>query len=54
MDLFNATVGFIGSATNFGIWTSAIKEITVASELDHRNKISKTLYVYNKFVCYEN
>jgi O-antigen/teichoic acid export membrane protein len=52
MSIFNATIGFIGSVTNFGLGTSAIKEIAVASELDDRNKISETLYVLNKLVWF--
>lgn len=52
LGLFNVTVGFIGSITNFGLGTSAIKEIAVANEKDQENKISETLYVLKKLVWF--
>jgi O-antigen/teichoic acid export membrane protein len=50
--LFNVTVSFVSSITNFGLGTSAIKEIAVANEQNKENKISETLYVLKKLVWF--
>jgi O-antigen/teichoic acid export membrane protein len=52
LGLFNVTIGFIGSFTNFGLGTSAIKEIAVANEQDQKHKTSELLYVLNRLVWF--
>jgi O-antigen/teichoic acid export membrane protein len=50
--LLNTTIALIGSITNFGLSTSAIKEIAVANELGERNKITETLNILKKLVWF--
>ncbi|MFC6098069.1 O-antigen translocase [Flavobacterium qiangtangense] len=48
--LLVATTSLIGSFTNFGLGTSAIRDIAVANETDNPKKIARVVSVFRKLV----
>ena len=50
VSIFTSTIGLIGQITNFGLGTSAVKNIAVASETNDSNKLAKTTSVFRKLV----
>lgn len=50
MGLFLSTIGLVTSLTNFGLETSAIKNVSEASASENQRKVSKTVTVLRKMV----
>ncbi|MET3730533.1 oligosaccharide flippase family protein [Moheibacter stercoris] len=50
MSLFLSSISLVTSATNFGLGTSAVRDIAEANSKDDRDKISETLGVFRKLV----
>jgi len=50
MGLLNSTVGLIGSMTNFGLKTSAVKDIAAASGTNDHRRIAITITVLRRLV----
>ncbi len=50
MGLLSSTVGIVGSLTNFGLGTSAVKDIAAASATDDQAKIAETVTVLRRLV----
>ncbi|WP_406844511.1 O-antigen translocase [Flavobacterium soyae] len=50
VSIFTSTIGLIGQITNFGLGTSAVKNITIASETNDQQKLAKTTSVFRKLV----
>lgn len=50
MGLLNSTIGIIGSLTNFGLSTSAVKDIAAANGSNDSYQISRTITVFRRVV----
>ena len=50
MGLLNSTIGLIGSLTNFGLGTSAVKDIAAAHNTENSNRIAIVVTVFRRFV----
>ncbi|MDO8316017.1 MAG: O-antigen translocase [Flavobacterium sp.] len=50
MGLLTATVGLVSSLTNFGLGTSAIRDIAAANETGYQNRINKVVTVFRRLV----
>lgn len=50
MGLLTSTLGLIASATNFGLGTSAVKDIAAANGTGNTEKISETVSVFRKLI----
>lgn len=50
MGLLSSAVGIVGSLTNFGLGTSAVKDIAAASATDDQAKIAETVTVLRRLV----
>ena len=50
--LLTATTGLVGSLTNFGLGTSAIRDVAVANESNDPKKIAKVITVFRKLVWF--
>jgi O-antigen/teichoic acid export membrane protein len=48
--LLNSTTGLVSSLTNFGLGTSAIRDIAAANENGSQNRISKVVTVFRRLV----
>jgi O-antigen/teichoic acid export membrane protein len=48
--LLNSTIGIIGFLTNFGLGTSAVKDISAANSLNNEEHIGRIIAVYKKLV----
>ncbi len=52
LGLFNSTINFIGSITNFGLGTSAINEITSSNQAEDKHKLNTTISVLKTLVWF--
>lgn len=52
LGLYTATVGFIGSLTNFGLGTSAVKDIAAANESQNKERIATVVVVVRRLVWF--
>ena len=52
MGLLTATLGIIGSLTNFGLSTSAVKDIATASGTGDEKRISKVVTAFSRLVWF--
>ena len=50
LSLLNSTIGFIGSLTNFGLKTSAVKDIAASNNTKNKDEIVKTVSVIRNLV----
>lgn len=50
LGLFNATIGLISSVTNFGLGTSAVREVAAANESEDFKKLQVIAAVFQKLV----
>jgi len=50
VSIFTSTIGLLAQITNFGLGTSAVKNITIASEANDHQKLAKTTSVFLKLV----
>lgn len=48
--LLNSTTAFIGSVTNLGLGTSAVRDVAVASSSNNEEQIAKTVTVFRRWV----
>lgn len=48
--LFTSTTGLISGITNFGLGTSAVRDIATANESNNVERISKVIYVFKRLV----
>lgn len=48
--LLTSTAGLVGSLTNFGLGTSAIRDIAAANESGNQNRINKVVTVFRRLV----
>jgi O-antigen/teichoic acid export membrane protein len=48
--LFTSTTGLVGSITNFGLGTSAVRNISEARESDDQTRISKAITILRKLI----
>jgi O-antigen/teichoic acid export membrane protein len=49
-NLLNSTTGLIGGLTNFGLGTSAVKDIATANETGNENRIATVVTVFRRLV----
>lgn len=50
MGLLTSTIGIVGSLTNFGLGTSAVKDIAEAHGTEDQNRIATVVSVFRRFV----
>ncbi|SEO50167.1 Membrane protein involved in the export of O-antigen and teichoic acid [Flavobacterium sp. CF108] len=50
VSIFTSTIGLLGQITNLGLGTSAVKNISKASETNDQEKLAKTATVFRKLV----
>lgn len=50
MGLLQTSISLVSSATNFGLGTSAVRDVSEANSTDNQQKISKTISVIRKLV----
>jgi O-antigen/teichoic acid export membrane protein len=50
MGLLNSTLGLVSSLTNFGLGTSAVRDIAAANECGNQNRINKVVTVFRRLV----
>lgn len=50
LTIYTTTIALIAQTTNFGLGTSAVKNIAVAAESEDENQLAKTVAVFNRLV----
>ena len=51
MGLLNSTLSVLTAATNFGLGTSAVRDIADADNSGNSDKVTETISIFRRLVC---